>query len=486
MKKLFFVSAFSLFSITASFAQDALNQAMLDQARKDKEKSDKSIEDPKASAKAATWMDRAKTYENIALQFSQVDSNAALTAYEAYKKVVELDVTKKGEPGRSAKEAQKILSAEEGTNLYNAFVKQGAEKYQNRNMNDALKNFQMAQQMNPKDTLAALYGGIAAQQSGKNDVAMNSFESYINNGGKDPSVYYGLAQLYRSANDNDKAIATLQKGIERSPDNRDLKAEVVNILLASGKEDQAINQLKELVAKDPNNVQNLVNLAILYDNSNIKLTNQIREAEEKLGASTSKGAGLQKQLEDEKGKVEVFESEIKRLNTRIKAQPKNADLKRQLDQVTQSRNEARQNVTKLEADVKAAAEASANTDKSSLQAELDQMKEKQKSVKELATSTYQKALQADPANYDALYNLGVFYFNEAVELKKVVDNMNMQEYQQKGKEVEGRVCGRFQKAKPYFEKAVQVNAGGEAKDTLETLNNILAQFQGKNVACVTE
>ncbi|GAB3169592.1 hypothetical protein GCM10027291_20200 [Telluribacter humicola] len=469
-----------------AFAQDAINQAMLDQARKDKEKSDKSIEDPKASAKAATWMDRAKTYENIALQFTQLDSNAAITAYNAYKKVIELDVTKKGEPGRSAKEAQQVLNAAEGTNLYNAFVKQGAEKYQNKNMADALKNFELAQVLNPKDTLAALYGGIAAQSSSKQDVAIKNFEAYVANGGKDPSVYYGLAQLYRGANDNDKAIATLQKGIERSPDNRDLKAEVVNILLASGKEDQAINQLKELVAKDPNNVQNLVNLAILYDNSNIKLTNQIREAEEKLGAATSKGAGLQKQLEDEKGKVEVFDGEIKKLNARIKAQPKNADLKRQLDQATQLRNEAKQNVTKLEADVKAAAEASANTDKSKLETEVNDMKTKQKSVKELATSTYQKALQVDPSNYDALYNLGVFYFNEAVELKKEVDNMNMQEYQQKGKEVEGRVCGRFKKAKPYFEKAVQAKADGEAKDTLETLNNILAQFEGKNVQCVTE
>ncbi|HEV7349661.1 tetratricopeptide repeat protein [Telluribacter sp.] len=459
---------------------------MLDQARKDKEKSDKSIEDAKSSAKAATWMDRAKTYENIALQFTQLDSNAAQTAYEAYKKVVELDVTKKGEAGRSAKEAQKILAAEEGTNLYNAFVKQGAEMYQNKNMNGALKMFQTAQEINPKDTLSALYGGIAAQQIDKKEEAAAQFEKYVANGGKDPSVFYGLAQLYRTNNNTDKAISTLNKGLERSPDNKDLKAEIVNILLASGKEDEAINQLKELVAKEPNNVQNLVNLAILYDNSNIKLTNQIREAEEKLGATTSKGAGLQKQLEDEKGKMEVFDSEIKRLSARIKAQPKNADLKRQLDQVTQSRNEAKQAIAKLETDVKSASDASANVDKSKLETDLTDMKAKQKSLRDMATSAYVKALEVDPSNYDALFNLGVFYFNEAVEMKREVDNMNMQEYQQRGKAVESKVCGQFKKAQPYFQKAVQVNAESEAKDTLETLNNILAQFEGKQVQCVTE
>ncbi len=203
MKKIIFVSALSLFSCLA-FAQSAVDQAMLDQAKKDKEKSDKSIQDEKTSAKAATWMERAQLYQNIALQYSQLDSNAAVAAYEAYKKVVELDKTKKGDPGRSAKEAQDVLNGAEGTNLYTAFVKQGAEKYQAQNMTDALKMFQMAQQINQKDTTAALYGGISAQQADKKDIAVEQFEKYITNGGTDPSVYYGLAQLYRADNKFDK------------------------------------------------------------------------------------------------------------------------------------------------------------------------------------------------------------------------------------------------------------------------------------------
>lgn len=60
MKKMFFVSALGLISFSA-FSQDAINKAMVDQLRKDKEKSDKGVSDPKASAKAAFWMDRATT-----------------------------------------------------------------------------------------------------------------------------------------------------------------------------------------------------------------------------------------------------------------------------------------------------------------------------------------------------------------------------------------------------------------------------------------
>ena len=62
MKKLFFVSALSLFGC-AAMAQDAVNKALVDGFRKDKEKSDKDASDPKSSAKAAFWLERAKLYE---------------------------------------------------------------------------------------------------------------------------------------------------------------------------------------------------------------------------------------------------------------------------------------------------------------------------------------------------------------------------------------------------------------------------------------
>ncbi len=486
MKRIIFVSALSLFSCLA-FAQSAIDQAMLDQAKKDKDKSDKSIQDEKTSAKAATWMERAQLYQNIALQYSQLDSNAAMAAYDAYKKVVELDKTKKGDPGRSAKEAQDVLNGADGTNLYTAFVKQGAEKYQAKNMTDALKMFQMAQQINQKDTTAALYGGISAQQADMKDIAVEQFEKYATNGGTDPSVFYGLAQLYRADNKFDKAISTLERGLTKSPDNKDLKSEIVNIHLASGNEDMAINQLKELTAKDPSNVTNMVNLAILYDNSAIKQGTKIRELQDKMGASGNTVDSKKKQLADENGKIDVFQNEVKRITALMKKQPKNADLKRQLDEVNQSMDAAKANVTKYEGEVSSMVAKATSGDQGAMQKEMTDLKTQYNQYRDLSIETYKKALTAEPENYDALFNLGVFYFNDAVELKREVDNMNMTEYQQRGKEVEGRVCGKFQRAKPYFEKALKVRPDEEeAKSTLENVNNILTQFSEKKVVCVTE
>jgi len=477
MKKMFFVSALGLVSFSA-FSQDAVNKAVVDQLRKDKEKSDKGVSDPKASAKASFWLDRATTYSSIASQSSELDSSAAKTAFESYKKAAELDPKK-------AKDAQKFLTGEDPS-LFNAFVRQGAEKYQNKNLAGALEMFQLAQQVNAKDTLASLYGGIAAQQIDKKEEAKTQFEKYAENGGKDPSVFYGLAQLYRAENNFDKAVATLNKGLERSPNNKDLKSEVVNILLASGKEDQAIAELTNLTKSDPTNVQNIVNLGILYDNMNTKLGGKIKNIQGRLGAGANQKADLTKKLEDEKGKIEVYDGEIKRISALNKKAPK-PDLKRQLADVTAKKKEATTAIEALNAQITAAAaSAGKGENQAVLQDSLNILKTQKTTANNEAIAAYKKVLDIDAANYDALYNLGVFYFNEAVELKREVDNMSMTDYQTKGKEVEGRVCGRFKKAKPYFEKAIQVKDEAEAKENLATVNNVLEQFAGKQVACTEE
>ena len=485
MKRLLFVSALGFFSV-AAFGQDAANKLIIDQYQKEKEKSDKSVTDAKASAKASFWMDRAKTYEQIALQASELDSSAAKTAMDSYKKVVELDLTKKGDPGKSSKEASDILNGAEGTQLFNAFVKQGAEKYQNQNLNGALEMFQLAQEINKKDTLASLYGGIAAQSLDKKTEAIAQFEKYAENGGKDPSVFYGLSQLYRVENNFDKALASLNTGLERSPDNKDLKAEIVNIYLASGKEEQAIKELKALTEKDPDNIQNILNLAILYDNTSSKLNREIKEIDSKIAEGTSKIDGLNRDLETEKGKSEVYDGEVKRITALLKKQPKNADLTRQLKEVNASKTTATEEISKIEKRIADAKNNSKANDTVALKAEADALKAKRKTAIDAAIDSYQKALVIDANNYDALYNLGAFYFNDAVLLKSEVDNMNMTEYGKRGKEIEGRVCGKFKKAKPYFEKAVQAKDEEEAKEALANATNIINQLEGKGITCIAD
>ena len=485
MKRIVLASAIGLMSLSA-FGQDALEKAMVDQFRKDKEKSDAALNDPKSNVKASFWAERAKLYEDIAEKASQIDSVAANKAMAAYKKVVELDLTKKGEPGKSSKEAQKDLKGEEGTFLFHSFYKQGTEQYQVRNLNSALQLFKSALEINPKDTTIALYGGVTANQLDNKEEAKNLWEMYAANGGKDPSVFYGLAQVYRNENNFDKALAALNKGLERSPGNKDLKSEIVNILLASGKESDAITQLETMAKDDPKNSQNMLNLAILYDNINRKTTERMKVINTKLAAGTTKVVSLNKDLDSEKGKLEAIEGEIKRIGALIKKQPKNADLKRQLTENTSRLDESKAAVAKIEGDIKASQESAKGNDVAALEKELAELKVKKAHSATEAEGNYRKVLEVDPANADGLYNLGVWYFNEAVIMKGEVDNMSLNEYQKRGKEVEGRVCGRFKKSKPYFEKAIAAKDLEEAKENLAVVNKVLEEFAGKSIACIEE
>lgn len=99
MKKIILIIGISLFGGFTMAQNAVLDEAMMKDVQKAKDKSDEDIKNEKDASKAATWLDRAETYQNIALNYSSLDSNAVMTAYEAYKKVVELDVNRKVLPG---------------------------------------------------------------------------------------------------------------------------------------------------------------------------------------------------------------------------------------------------------------------------------------------------------------------------------------------------------------------------------------------------
>ncbi len=454
--------------------QAAANDA--DALKKEKEKSDKDITDAKAGAKASTWMDRAKLYQNIAATGNiKVDSAAATTAYDAFKKVIELDKDKKGGPGKLAKEAEEAMK---GQLMATAFMQQGVAKFQGKNYGDAMKAMSMAGDINPKDTLAPLYTAIAAQQIKDNATAKTQLEKYIASGGKDATIYGSLAALYRTDNEIDKALTTLDKAIAMAPGNKDFANEKINIMISSNRMDEAITGMKQMVEKDPNNVTNLVNLSIIYNNGARKYSDEIRKIE----GETKKSGNSGKQLADAKGLLETYNGEVTRLSAAIKKQPKNADLKRQLADVQKNITEQKQKITQLDADAKAAAgNASATADAEKRLTELKQKEAEQKTQEKVYLD---KAIAVDPNNYDANYQLGVYYYNDAAEMNKQLAAMDMKEYQAKGKEVEGKVCGIFKQALPYFTKAKSIKDEADLNENLTNLQNILKQYEEKKVVCV--
>ena len=89
---------------------------------------------------------------------------------------------------------------------------------------------------------------------------------------------------------------------------------------------------------------------------------------------------------------------------------------------------------------------------------------------ELAVADYKKAVELDPKNFDAQFNLGVYNYNKAADFYTKASKMDLKTYQVSGKkaEVEGKKF--FEAAVPYFERALELQPND--RNTLTSLKKI--------------
>ena len=140
-------------------------------------------------------------------------------------------------------------------------------------------------------------------------------------------------------------------------------------------------------------------------------------------------------------------------------------MKRQLAEVQKRLADQKAEIAKLEASAKEAAAAAAGA--ASNEKHLADLKQKQAENKGFEQQYLEKALAIDPNNYDANFNMAVFLFNDAVEMKRGVDRMDMAEYNKNGKELDGKVCGRFKQSLPYFTKAKSIKDEADVNEHVD-------------------
>ena len=94
----------------------------------------------------------------------------------------------------------------------------------------------------------------------------------------------------------------------------------------------------------------------------------------------------------------------------------------------------------------------------------------QQKKQDLALTDYRKAVELDPNNFDAQFNLGVYNYNKAADAFTKASKMDLKTYQVSGKkyEVEGKKY--FEASVPYFEKALQLQP--EDRNTLVSLQKV--------------
>ncbi len=100
----------------------------------------------------------------------------------------------------------------------------------------------------------------------------------------------------------------------------------------------------------------------------------------------------------------------------------------------------------------------------------DEVGETEKSI-----NTYKKAIELNPEYFEANFNLAVIFFNKGVEILKEANNMDLETYQKKGKEIVAQADKFFEKSLPYLEKSHEIDP--EDLTVMETLETAYAELQ---------
>jgi tetratricopeptide (TPR) repeat protein len=211
MKKLTLALCAILLSAGVTFAQT--DKLLLDATRKAlteaKKKADESVM-KKDSLKSKTWLTRGEAYLDIAISNDSVimktEPSSAYKAMANFKKALALDPVSPAKKYLSQVMGKDGKPEPEGQKMYSAFLNGGILKYQAKDYQGSVKDLKMAMEIAPKDTLAANYTGVIGQLAKDDASSKYGFEKYIELGGKDATVIYALAQVYKNENNEEKAL----------------------------------------------------------------------------------------------------------------------------------------------------------------------------------------------------------------------------------------------------------------------------------------
>lgn len=272
MKKSLAIAA-CLFITTVSFAQKQNVQSASNYLRdKEYDKAieyiDKAVNDPSTKEDHKAWYVRGSIYMNIQQEMPAKVPSAYREAAKSYIKVVQLKPTYEKDAIDQLLIFCGLSYYNDAANAYNG--KKYDEAYNLAKSAIEIHDLEGGKRLTSKtfDTIAAqskVIQGYSAYYSKRYDDAIPVLLSLKDGSiGNDASVYLLLADIYKTQNKNSEYMAILAEGRKQYPDNVNLRNEELNYFIRSGQQDLLLKKLEEAVAKEPNNVDLMSNLADTY------------------------------------------------------------------------------------------------------------------------------------------------------------------------------------------------------------------------------
>lgn len=217
----------------------------------------KSMSDPK------TWLYRGQIYQSIVTSEDdfKVDKKTALQeSIKSYEKAKELDTRNRWEDQIFFGMAQvKELALNSGIVAYN-------EQKFDDSRDFFLMRVDISAAEGEVDTLAIYNAGLAAEQAEDYEVAISQYRTAAETGYLGPNLYLYMANLYQKLELPEEYLKVVKEGRAAYPDDADLIVYELNYYLQKGEYEEAENNLKLAISKEPDNKQLHFSLGVVYDN----------------------------------------------------------------------------------------------------------------------------------------------------------------------------------------------------------------------------
>ncbi|MEG1737564.1 MAG: tetratricopeptide repeat protein [Odoribacter sp.] len=193
-------------------------------------------------------------FESPLKEYKNLDANALNIAWDAFQKVIELDVKNKY--------TDKLET--QYKNLIIDYTNQAVEHYNKDNFKDALVAFKKVLSIENSpivtkgqpaavDTAVIFNAGVSAQRAGNLQDAEKYYKETLKYNYEAARTYAMLANVLKEQGKEEEAVKYLHKGYELYPDNSYMLVELINYYLLGGQPEKAEIYLDAAIKQDPKN-----------------------------------------------------------------------------------------------------------------------------------------------------------------------------------------------------------------------------------------
>jgi len=305
MKRIFLTFIFALIATVTINAQPSLRATALNHLKygeldEAKEAIDKVVKHPKTIKDPRSWWYRGQIYQAIYVskEYKNLSKDAVTIAFDSYKKALlynfkdpalqtldiennRLDQIKfqKALMDMNTKyvDTEIIMDIVQKRYPYlaNIMVNKGVDDFQNKkdykSAQAAFERSLFVSGMTGKvDTAIFYYTALSAQKAKDYEASNEYFKKTIELGYGDndqmkAEMYILWANNYKELGDTAKYLKTVDKGIEKYPNESVLLVEKINYYITTGKSEEAKEMLIAATEKEPNNKLLFFNLGVIYE-----------------------------------------------------------------------------------------------------------------------------------------------------------------------------------------------------------------------------